>query len=131
MRARGLPDPKRRPRILVTLDIGEEQRRGVPLATVHMKAAYARAIEGAGGLPILAAPTADRAVIGELAEIMDALVVTGGAFDIEPSRYGAVRSAGRGSIRRSRFGPPSRPRSSRSRSPAICRCSGSAAGCSF
>jgi putative glutamine amidotransferase len=77
-----------RPRILVTLDTGEELRRGVPLPSVHMKAAYARAIESAGGTPILAAPTADEAVIDDLVWMMDGLVLTGGAFDIAPELYG-------------------------------------------
>src|SRR5438128_1314484 len=53
-----------------------------------MKAAYAAAIEHAGGTPILAAPTADEEVIAELASLLDGLVVTGGAFDIAPSEYG-------------------------------------------
>jgi putative glutamine amidotransferase len=79
-----------RPRILVTLDTGEELRRGVPLPSVQMKAAYATAIEQAGGTPIAAAPTADADVIADLASIMDGLVVTGGAFDISPSEYGGA-----------------------------------------
>jgi putative glutamine amidotransferase len=77
-----------RPKILVTLDTGEELRRGVPFPSVHMKTSYARAIEAAGGTPILAAPTEDRAVAEDLAELMDALVITGGAFDIDPAKYG-------------------------------------------
>jgi putative glutamine amidotransferase len=82
-----------RPRIIVTLDTGEEQRRGVALPSVHMKAAYARQIEQAGGTPLLAAPTDDREVLEDLSRIMDGLLVTGGAFDIAPEVYGrALRS---------------------------------------
>jgi putative glutamine amidotransferase len=82
-----------RPRILVTLDTGEELRRGVPFPTVSMKAAYARSIELAGGTPICAAPTGESNVTDDLASLMDGLVVTGGAFDIDPASYGrAARS---------------------------------------
>lgn len=84
-----------RPKILVTLDTGEDLRKGVPFASVHMKAAYARAIEDAGGTPILAAPTALSEVIDELAALMDGLVITGGAFDIDPAKYGRGRTAAR------------------------------------
>lgn len=82
-----------RPNILVTLDTGEDLRKGVPFASVHMKAAYARAIEKAGGTPILAAPTTVPEVIDALASLMDGLVITGGAFDIDPAKYGQGRTA--------------------------------------
>lgn len=84
-----------RPKILVTLDTGEDLRKGVPFPSVHMKAAYARAIETAGGTPLLAAPTAERAVIDALADLMDGLVITGGAFDIDPTKYGRTQIASR------------------------------------
>lgn len=84
-----------RAKILVTLDTGEELRRGVPFASVHMKAAYARLIERAGGTPILAAPTEDARVIDDLIAIMSGLVITGGAFDIDPSAYGRARTTTR------------------------------------
>lgn len=77
-----------RPRIVVTLDLGETLRRGVPLPIVETKSAYARSIEQAGGLPLLAAPTDDPAVIEDWIALLDGLVITGGAFDIEPERFG-------------------------------------------
>lgn len=84
-----------RPKIVVTLDLGEDLRKGVPFPSVHMKAAYARAIEQAGGTPILASPTREPEVIADLLELMDGLVITGGAFDIDPSRYGETQTAAR------------------------------------
>lgn len=78
----------RAPRILITLDTGEALRRGVPFPTVHTKAAYVRAVEAAGGVPVLVAPTGDEGVRRALLALMDGLVVTGGDFDIDPARYG-------------------------------------------
>lgn len=82
-------------RVLVTLDEGQTERRGVPLPVVSAKAAYVHAVEQAGALPLLVAPTADDAVRGSMLELMDALVVTGGDFDIPPERYGAERTDAR------------------------------------
>ena len=48
---------------------------------------YADAIAGAGGLPIALAH--DPALAAALLDRLDALVVTGGAFDIDPALYGA------------------------------------------
>lgn len=81
----------KRPRILVSLDTGEVLRRDVPFPSVHMKTAYVRAVEAAGGTPILVAPTRDREVLDDLMRLMDGLVVTGGAFDIDPVHYGQVQ----------------------------------------
>ncbi len=78
-------------RILITLDEGETLRRGVALPTVVTKSAYASSAARAGGTPLLVAPTADRAVIDDLVDLADALVITGGFFDIPPERYGQPR----------------------------------------
>jgi len=77
-----------RPLILVTLDLGEVERRGVPFPTAYAKLAYARAVEAAGGLPLFVAPSAEPGLAEQLCVRLDGLVVTGGAFDIEPERYG-------------------------------------------
>ena len=75
-------------RIVITLDEGETLRKGVPLPTVVTKTAYVKSVEQAGGTPLLAAPTGDQETILDLVELMDALVITGGHFDIAPERYG-------------------------------------------
>ena len=49
---------------------------------------YAQAIAGAGGLPV--ALPHDPALAAAYLDRIDALVVTGGAFDIDPALYGAT-----------------------------------------
>lgn len=78
----------RRPRIGVTLDLdaaGGEYR---------LPRAYADAVLAAGGLPV-PIPCAGEAAGCYLA-LCDGLVVTGGAFDIPPARYGEARRPGCG-----------------------------------
>jgi putative glutamine amidotransferase len=63
-------------------DTGEPLRHhvaGVP---------YVRAVERAGGIPVIL-PVVDRDRIGALLDRVDAVVITGGA-DIDPARYGAA-----------------------------------------
>ncbi|HEU4382304.1 MAG TPA: gamma-glutamyl-gamma-aminobutyrate hydrolase family protein [Anaeromyxobacteraceae bacterium] len=75
-----------RPRIGVTLDIDE------PGGRYQLPRAYADAVLAAGGLPVPLA-YGDRAVAGAYLALCDGLLVTGGAFDVPPERYGARRSA--------------------------------------
>jgi putative glutamine amidotransferase len=75
----------RRPAIGVTLDA--EQPGGYskyPWYAIRQN--YADAIVAAGGLPI--ALPHDAALAGEYLDRIDALVVTGGAFDVDPALYG-------------------------------------------
>jgi putative glutamine amidotransferase len=72
-----------RPRIALTLDADPAR------ATYELKTSYVDAVLAAGGLPILL-PHAPRAAAAYLA-LVDALVVTGGAFDIPPELYGEPR----------------------------------------
>ncbi|HEY6105317.1 MAG TPA: gamma-glutamyl-gamma-aminobutyrate hydrolase family protein [Anaeromyxobacteraceae bacterium] len=75
-----------RPRIGVTLDLDE------PSCRYQLPRAYADAVLAAGGLPV-PIPYGDAAVAGAYLALCDGLVVTGGAFDIPPQRYGAAQSA--------------------------------------
>ena len=77
-----------RPRILITVDTTTVHRRGVPFPAVELKTAYVTAVATAGGLPLLVAPTTDPEEHAGLLDIMDGLVVSGGAFDIDPAMYG-------------------------------------------
>lgn len=79
-----------KPKILVTLDTGASERRGVSFPNVNLKTAYVEAVARAGGLPLLVAPTEDPELIEALVPLMEGLVVTGGAFDIDPTLYGAT-----------------------------------------
>jgi putative glutamine amidotransferase len=72
-----------RPRIGLTLDVDDARRR------YGLEVSYADAVVAAGGLPILV-PHAGDAAAAYLA-LLDALVVTGGAFDVPPELYGEAR----------------------------------------
>jgi putative glutamine amidotransferase len=76
----------KRPIVGVTLDA--EQPGGYSKYPWYaIRRNYAEAVIAAGGLPI--ALPHDAALAGEYLERIDALVITGGAFDIDPSLYGA------------------------------------------
>jgi len=77
----------RRPVIGVTLD--SEQSGGYSKYPWYaMRQNYAAAIVAAGGLP-MALPH-DPALAPDYLDRIDALVVTGGAFDVDPALYGAA-----------------------------------------
>jgi len=71
----------RRPRIGLTLDLDEGK------GEYQLPRAYAEAVLAAGGLPIPLA-YGDGAVAGAYLALCQGLVITGGAFDIAPQRYG-------------------------------------------
>ncbi len=78
---------RRRPVIGVTLD--SEQSGGYskyPWYAIRQN--YAEAIVASGGLPV--ALPHDPALAPDYLDRIDALVVTGGAFDVDPALYGAV-----------------------------------------
>jgi putative glutamine amidotransferase len=74
----------RRPRIGLTLDVDEGR------GEYQLSRAYADAVLAAGGLPI-PIPYGEEAVTGAYLALCQGLVVTGGAFDIPPERYGEAR----------------------------------------
>jgi putative glutamine amidotransferase len=79
-----MSNPKK-PRIGVTLDA--EKPGGYSTTPWYaLRTNYAAAIAGAGGVPI-ALPHLP-ALAGDLLDAIDALVVTGGAFDVDPALYG-------------------------------------------
>ncbi len=74
-----------RPCIGMTLDFDEPTRR------YQLQSAYADAVLAAGGLPV-PIPYGDSSVAGAYLALCQGLVITGGAFDIPPERYGEARS---------------------------------------
>lgn len=76
-----------RPRIGITLD-SEEPGGYSKLPWYALRQNYASSVERAGGLPLLLPHEPDRA--GEYLDLIDGLVVTGGAFDIDPAMFGAT-----------------------------------------
>ncbi|MBW4089486.1 MAG: gamma-glutamyl-gamma-aminobutyrate hydrolase family protein [Proteobacteria bacterium] len=78
--------PARRPLIGVTLD-AEPPGGYSAYPWYALRRNYAEAIAAAGGLPI--ALPHDPALAAAFLDRIDALVVTGGAFDVDPALYGA------------------------------------------
>ena len=74
-----------KPRIGLTLDV-EAPGGYSAFPWYALRTNYAAAIAGAGGVPI-ALPHLP-ALAGDLLDAIDALVVTGGAFDVDPALYG-------------------------------------------
>ena len=82
-----------RPVVGITPDVGNTVasagRPSVP--RYQLKQAYADAVLAAGGLPIVLPFSEDETAPAEAIALCDALVLTGGAFDIPPEAYGARR----------------------------------------
>jgi len=76
----------RRPLIGVTLD-AESPGGYSAYPWYALRQNYAEAIAGAGGLPV--ALPHDPALAEAMLDRLDALVITGGAFDVDPALYGA------------------------------------------
>ncbi|MGA9866122.1 MAG: gamma-glutamyl-gamma-aminobutyrate hydrolase family protein [Acetobacteraceae bacterium] len=75
----------RRPLVGVTLDA--EQPGGYSKYPWYaLRANYAEAVAAAGGLPV--ALPHDAALAADWLDRIDALIVTGGAFDVDPALYG-------------------------------------------
>jgi putative glutamine amidotransferase len=63
-------------------------------STLSLGLAYAEAVAGAGGVPVILAPCSD---VGQLVERLDGIVLSGGP-DIDPVRYGQDRQADVGPV---------------------------------
>ncbi len=90
--------PERRPLIAVTPDEGQGIGAfGLP--QYQLKKAYAEAVLGGGGLPLLLAYSSDAGVREDYLALCDGLLVTGGAFDVPPDLYGDTPREGLGELR--------------------------------
>jgi gamma-glutamyl-gamma-aminobutyrate hydrolase PuuD len=76
-------------RPLVGLTIGPEHPPTEP-SYLRLRTTYARAVEAAGGLPVLIPPLEDSTALYELLGRLDALVFPGG-LDVDPAEYGEQR----------------------------------------
>jgi putative glutamine amidotransferase len=81
-----------RPVVGLTPDTAETAPRPgrPPVPIYELKQAYAAAVFAAGGLPIVLPYSGDEAAAAQALALCDALVVTGGAFDVPPEAYGAA-----------------------------------------
>ena len=77
------------PRILVTPDIESVPTRRGAVPTYVLDRHYADAVLGAGGLPCVAPYTEDGEVLRQLVDEADGVLLTGGAFDVDPSLFDA------------------------------------------
>jgi putative glutamine amidotransferase len=75
-------------RPLVGLTIGPEHPATEP-SYLRLRTTYTRAVEAAGGLPVLIPPLEDSAALYELLERLDAIVFPGG-LDVDPAEYGEL-----------------------------------------
>lgn len=75
-------EPGRRP--VIGLSIGGDQRHP---AYLRMRRTYPRAIEQAGGLPLLIPPMEDASALREVVQVLDGIVFPGG-LDVAPAHYG-------------------------------------------
>ncbi|HET6428206.1 MAG TPA: gamma-glutamyl-gamma-aminobutyrate hydrolase family protein [Phycisphaerae bacterium] len=87
-------DGRRRPRIVLTCGVEAWAGGGKPPPKASLRAnlrvEYVRAVERAGGAPLLLAEAPDPAVAREAMAWADGLLLTGGA-DVDPAFYGRPR----------------------------------------
>ncbi len=82
----------RHPRPLVGITLDAEPPGGYSKYPWYaLRANYAEAVIAAGGLPV--ALPHDDALAADWLDRLDALIVTGGAFDVDPALYGESRHA--------------------------------------
>jgi len=72
--------------VSTSITVGKEPERA------YVNTAYLRAIQDAGGLPVLLPPQLDAQALGALWERLDGLILTGGG-DIDPSHFAEPRHA--------------------------------------
>lgn len=80
-----------RPVVLLPPDIQTIETRRGPLPQYVSQRQYADAILEAGGLPLVPPAVTDEGALDQLVQLAEALVLPGGAFDIDPSLYGEAR----------------------------------------
>jgi putative glutamine amidotransferase len=100
-----LPEVRpRRPVVGITPDVGETAARpGRPsVPRYELKQAYADAVLAAGGLPIVLPYSEDESAPLEAVALCDAVVITGGAFDIPPELYKASKHRKLGALKPTR-----------------------------
>jgi putative glutamine amidotransferase len=95
----------RAPLIGITSDLsdtehGRNQTQREP--TFFLPWRYSRAVEAAGGLPVILAPMSSRTGLWQFVERLDGILISGGDFDIHPSFYGEKAIPGLGKIKAER-----------------------------
>jgi len=89
-----------RPRIGITPDVSSAGASHEPVAILQER--YARAVEQAGGVPLILPPLPSSRTLRAMIESLDGLVVSGGNFDIHPKFYSEKPIAALGVIKEER-----------------------------
>ena len=89
-----------RPRIGITPDVSVSNGTNEPVTILQER--YARAVEHAGGVPLIVPPLPSSRTVRGMIESLDGLVVSGGNFDIHPKFYGERPIAALGRIKEER-----------------------------
>ena len=79
------------PWIGITADVSKSQADESTNKTepaLFLPRRYSRAVEAAGGLPVILPPIGSAATLCQLVTRLDGILITGGDFDIDPSFYG-------------------------------------------
>ena len=89
-----------RPRIGITPDVSISFGAKEPVTIIQGR--YARAVEQAGGVPLILPPLPSSRILWAMIESLDGLIVSGGNFDIHPKFYGEKPIAQLGAIKEER-----------------------------
>ena len=91
--------------ITADIDHGGKNGRASLGSTFFLPERYCRALEQAGGIPVILSPTRSHSVAIHALDHLDGLLISGGNFDIHPSLYGENPIKGLGQIKaeRTRF----------------------------
>ncbi len=84
-------DPRHAAAPVIAVTCGHAMSRGVPRARTNV--AYLRAVQAAGGIPVMVPPSGEPGAAGVAAAVLervDGLLLTGGE-DMDPAIYGAER----------------------------------------
>ena len=81
-------DRGRKPIVLLPPDIRVDATKRGPLPVFVVQRPYVDAIVEAGGVPVIVPALADETMLDDIADLGHALVLPGGAFDIDPALYG-------------------------------------------
>lgn len=93
--------PPRRPNIGISPD-WTEAGEGNPFARYELKAVYAEAVLRAGGLPFVLPYSDDPTCVEAYLDRVSGVLITGGAFDINPAAYGETAREGMGPMKEGR-----------------------------
>jgi len=94
-----------RPLIGITADLSEVPANGAESAqepNLFLPQRYCRAIELAGGIPLILPPVASRSGLDAILTRLDGVLISGGNFDIHPNYYGEKPIRALGAIKQER-----------------------------